>query len=154
MDESKEFLEGKEAALAGKSRFPNSYRKGSHQQYKDWLAGWHAGQKENFDNMPAEEKAKYWEAQWRQSELEKHRAFRHLSKMAKLSEEIWEMKPSMDNLGKKILYENEHGKITLEDCLKAEHFMMHHPPADIEEITEYEEKKWTEILEKNNIENI
>lgn len=151
MNKTKEFLEGKEAALKGELRFPNPYRQTTEKQYKDWAAGWKVGYDEWFENMPPEEKAKYWERQWRQAELEKHIAFRHLSKMADLSEEIWEEKSQMENPLEKVIYQNGHGSLTLGDCLEAERFIMSHGCADIKEITEYEDRKWKEFCEANDI---
>lgn len=147
MTESKIFLEGKQAALRGEHRFPNPHKE-NEINYDEWRKGWKEGSKERFENLPDKEKAEYWEKQWRQSELERHISMQHLSKMADLSEEVWESKPSMDNPFDKVIYENGHGRLTLGDCCKAEHYIMHHGCADIEEIEEYEKREWELFLER------
>ena len=138
MNDSKEFTEGKEAALRGDLRFPNPYKGKALEQYSNWSLGWWAGKDEKFNNMLPEEKSKYWEERskyweerWRQSELEKYKAFEFLSKLGDLSEEVWESPPTMDNPYDKVIYESKWGKITLGDCCEADHFMMRNPPADI-----------------------
>ena len=46
---------------------------------------------------------------------------------------------------------NKHGSLTLGDCLEAERFIMTHGCADLEEIREYNNRKWKEFCKNNNL---
>lgn len=149
MSKSKEFLEGKEAALEGDFWFPNPYKKQTIEQYRDWAKGWYAGSKERLNNLSPEEKAEYWEEKWRQSELEKYKVKNILKRFAVFADEIWEMQPTFQNPIEKVLYKNDKGEtITLGDCIKAERALIKYTCADIKEIRNYEKRKFEQAVKR------
>jgi ribosome modulation factor len=140
MEPNKYFEEGKNAALKGISQHENPY-KTDKEKRKSWIEGWRSGAREMFENLPAEERVKYWEGKWKQSELERYILIRHAIPFTTMVDGIEE---------DRIVWESKDGKTKIRssqvvDLLNA---IYKYQTADIDEIKEYCEKQEKIFLEK------
>jgi len=165
MEKSKAFQEGKQHALDGGDRLPHPYVKKDFDKeedrlayfdnkenriaYSDWRKGWYEGYREFFDNSPAEDRAKHWEAKWRQSELERHIVMRSLSHFVTMGYEKEKSKEYIQDAWDEIVYQSEDKTVTITvgDCEKAEHLLLKYQCADIKEIDDYDEREWKKLME-------
>ena len=105
---------------------------------KSWKEGFRVGEKKRFEDLPAEERASYWESQWRQSEFEKHKLIQALRPFACLFSLRNNPPDDYD-----LIYDDGDGnKIFVRDCFNASHSSFKYDCSDTKEIADEIERNF------------